>query len=102
MSQRKPIGLVTVVVLAGLSIGATEARAAPSSKSSVTSAKAPNRSGKQRAATAPQCPLRPGQDWPEAEDQQEATRYRHAILDGIFKHGSSSAARQRRKSSPSA
>ena len=39
MSQRKPIGLVAVVVLAGLSIGAIEARAAPSSKSSVASAK---------------------------------------------------------------
>ena len=53
MSQRKPIGLVTVVVLAGLSIGATEARAAPSSKSGVATAKASSRSGKQRAATAP-------------------------------------------------
>lgn len=85
MSQRKPIGLVTGVVLAGLSIGATETRAAPSSRSSVASAKAPGRSGKQRAAKVPQCPLRPGQDWPEAEDQEEATRYRHAILEGIFK-----------------
>ena len=85
MSQRKPIGLVMAVVLAGLSIGATGAKAAPSSKSGVASAKASSRSGKQRAVTAPQCPLRPGQDWPEAEDQQEATRYRHAILDGIFK-----------------
>src|SRR3989454_12444483 len=85
MSQRKPIGLVMMGLLAGLSIGTAEARAAPSSKSSVTSAKASGRSGKQRAVTAPQCPLRPGQDWPEAEDQQEATRYRHAILDGIFK-----------------
>ncbi len=85
MSQRKPIGLMTAVVLAGLSIGAIESRAAPSSRSGVASAKASSRSGKQRATTGPQCPLRPGQDWPEAEDQQEATRYRHAILDGIFK-----------------
>ncbi len=85
MSQRKSIGLMLGVALAGLAIGATRADAAPSSKSSVVSAKAPGRSGKQRAAKPPQCPLRPGQDWPEAEDQKEATRYRHAILDGIFK-----------------
>jgi hypothetical protein len=84
MSQRKSIGLMLGVALAGLAIGATRAGAAPSSKSSVVSAKAPGRSGKQRAAKPPQCPLRPGQDWPEAEDQKEATRYRHAILDGIF------------------
>jgi len=84
MSQRKSIGLMVGVALASLSIGAIRARAAPSSKSSVASAKAPGRSSKQRAAKPPQCPLRPGQDWPEAEDQKEATRYRHAILDGIF------------------
>jgi hypothetical protein len=85
MSQRKSIGLMLGVALAGLAISATRAGAAPSSKSSVVSAKAPGRSSKQRVAKPPQCPLRPGQDWPEAEDQKEATRYRHAILDGIFK-----------------
>jgi hypothetical protein len=85
MSQRKSIGLILGVALAGLAISATRAGAAPSSKSSVVSAKAPGRSSKQRVAKPPQCPLRPGQDWPEAEDQKEATRYRHAILDGIFK-----------------
>jgi hypothetical protein len=85
MIQRKSIGLMLGVALAGLAMGANRAGAAPSSKSSVVSAKASGRSGKQRAAKPPQCPLRPGQDWPEVEDQKEAARYRHAILDGIFK-----------------
>jgi Alkylmercury lyase len=82
MSQRKPIGLMALVALAGISIGATRASAAASSKRSAASTRW---IGKQQAAKPPQCPLRPGQDWPEAEDQKEATRYRHAILDGIFK-----------------
>src|SRR5712692_7374723 len=85
MSQRKSIGLMAGVALAGLLIGAIHARAAPSSKSSVVSPQAPDRHrSRQQAAKPPQCPLRPGQDWPEAADQKEATRYRHAILDGIF------------------
>jgi hypothetical protein len=82
MSQRKSIGLMAFVALAGISIGATRASAAPSSKRSAASTRW---IGKQKAGKPPQCPLRPGQDWPEAEDQEEATRYRHAILDGIFK-----------------
>jgi len=81
MSQRRSIGLMAGVALAGISIGAMRASAAPSSKSSVGSTRWIS---KQQAAKPPQCPLRPGQDWPEAEDQKEATRYRHAILDGIF------------------
>ncbi len=81
MSQRKSIGLMAGMALAGISIGAMRASAAPSSKSSVGSTRWIS---KQQAAKPPQCPLRPGQDWPEAEDQKEATRYRHAILDGIF------------------
>jgi len=82
MSLPKMTGLIFGAALACV-IGATNAWAAGSSgKSDVASA---TRSSKQRAAKPPQCPLRPGQDWPEAEDQKEATRYRHAILDGIFK-----------------
>ena len=81
MSQRRSIGLMAGVALAGISIGAMRASAAPSSRSSAVSTRW---DGKQQAAKPPHCPLRPGQDWPEAEDQKEATRYRHAILDGIF------------------
>ncbi len=81
MSQRKSIGLMAGMALAGISIGAMRASAAPSSKSSVGSTRWIS---KQQAAKPPHCPLRPGQDWSEAEDQKEATRYRHAILDGIF------------------
>ena len=80
MGLLKTTDLICGVLLA-CAVGASSASAAgPSRKSGVTSA---TRS-KGRAAKPPQCPLRPGQDWPEAEDQAEATRYRHAILDGIF------------------
>src|SRR6266481_9820324 len=82
MTSSRKTGLILGAALAWV-IGTTSARAGdPPRKSGVASAA---RSSKQRAAKSPQCPLRPGQDWPEAEDQQEATRYRHAILDGIFK-----------------
>src|SRR3989449_9593950 len=85
MSLPKMTGLIFGAALACV-IGATNAWAAGSSgKSGVASA---TRSSKQRAAKPPQCRLRPGQDWPEAEDQKEATRYRHPILDGIFEQWS--------------
>jgi hypothetical protein len=82
MNLPKKTGLIFGAALA-CAIGATQAGAAKSSpKTGVASAM---RSSKQRAAKSPRCLLRPGQDWPEAEDQKEATRYRRAILDGIFR-----------------
>lgn len=82
MSLPGKTGLIFGAALACV-IGATNASAAGSSRKS--SAGSTRRISKRQAARPPQCPLRPGQDWPEAEDQKEATRYRHAILDGIFK-----------------
>src|SRR5438128_63398 len=70
------------VLACAVAAATTASAAGPAHKSGVASATG---TSKQRAAKRPQCPLRPGQDWPEAEDQKEATRYRHAILDGIFK-----------------
>src|SRR5712664_2460156 len=82
MGFPKTARLVVGAALA-FTVGTTSASAAgPSHKSGVASV---SNSRKQGSARPPQCPLRPGQDWPEAEDQKEATRYRHAILDGIFK-----------------
>jgi hypothetical protein len=82
MGLPKTTRLIFGAVLA-CAVAATSASAAgPARENGVASA---TRTSKQRAAKPPQCPLRPGQDWPEAEDQKEATRYRHAILDGIFK-----------------
>ena len=82
MGFPKTTRLILGAALAG-AVGTTNASAAgPSHKGGVANA---TNSSKQGSARPSQCPLRPGQDWPEAEDQKEATRYRHAILDGIFK-----------------
>jgi hypothetical protein len=82
VSPSKITGAIFGAALASI-VGATNSWSSGSShKGGVASA---TRSGKQTPAKPPQCPLRPGQDWSEAEDQKQATRYRHAILDGIFK-----------------
>ena len=81
--DRTLTGLAVVAAFAAAAMSTRYVLAARSSKRGA-SATAPSRVDKNPGADSPRCPIQPGEEWSEAQDQKEAIRYRRALIDGIF------------------